>query len=156
MTSVKRFEDLVCWQEGRKLVNFIYQLTRKKQFFDFSLKNQIQRAVISIISNIAEGFERGTKEEFIYFLYIAKASCAEVRAQLYIALDQNLISNNDFQKAIQQTKRISAMIYRLIESLKGSKLKGLKYKSVKKQNSWEKFLQENHPKIYKELYEKTT
>ncbi|GAI86230.1 unnamed protein product, partial [marine sediment metagenome] len=145
MASVKRFEDLICWQEARKLVNAIYQLTRNKQFFDFSLKDQIQRAVISIISNIAEGFERGTREEFIYFLYIAKASCGEVRAQLYIALDQGFINNNDFQQALQQAKRISAMIYRLIESLKGSRFKGLKYKRVQKRDPLEELLQKDYP-----------
>lgn len=154
MTSVKRFEDLICWQEGRKLVNAIYKLTRRKQFFDFSLKDQIQRAIVSIISNIAEGFERGTKEEFIYFLYIAKASCGEVRAQLYIALDQGFINNNDFQQALQQAKRISAMIYRLIESLKGSRFKGLKYKTKEKEDRLEKLLREDFPQVHQQLYKK--
>ena len=85
---VKSFEDLYIWQISRELVNLIYQLTSQKSFTDFSLKDQIQRAAVSIISNIAEGFERGTKDEFLYFLYIAKGSCGEVRAQLYIALDR--------------------------------------------------------------------
>lgn len=154
MASVRRFEDLICWQETRKLVNFIYQLTRKKQFFDFSLKDQIQRAVISIISNIAEGFERGTKEEFIYFLYIAKASCGEVRSQLYIAFDQKFIDISDFQKACQQAKRISAMIYKLTESLKDSRFKGLRHKIGQKRDVFEQFLQKDFPDLHKELYRK--
>lgn len=154
MASVKKFEDLICWQEGRGLVNFIYQLTRKRQFSDFSLKDQILRAAVSIISNIAEGFERGTKDEFIYFLYIAKASCGEVRAQLYIALDQEFIDKSDFQKAHQQAKRISAMIYRLIESLKVSRFKGLKHKAVERKNKLEVLLQKDFPEIHEKLYTK--
>ena len=78
MSSVKRFEDLVCWQKARELVKAIYNLTRKPSFSrDLSLKDQIQRAGVSIMSNLAEGFERGTKDEFLYFLYIAKGSLAK-------------------------------------------------------------------------------
>lgn len=156
MASVKRFEELICWQEGRKLVNFIYQLTRDRRFSDFSLKDQILRAAVSIISNIAEGFERGTKEEFIYFLYIAKASCGEVRAQLYIALDQKFIDGVGFQKAHQQAKRISAMIYRLIESLKGSKFKGLKHRAVERKDALKELLQKDFPEIHEKLYANTS
>lgn len=151
MATVKRFEELVCWQEGKRLVNLIYKLTRQKAFTDFSLKDQIRRAVVSIISNIAEGFERGTREEFIYFLYIAKASCGEVRAQLYVALDQEFIGKKDFQEASQLAKRVSAMIYKLIESLKGSRFKGLRYKRVEKRDNWKEFMKENYPEIYKQL-----
>ena len=112
---------------------------------------QIRRAVVSIISNIAEGFERGTREEFIYFLYIAKGSCGEVRTQLYIALDQGFITQKEFEQASQLAKRISAMIYKLIESLKGSKYKGLKYKQTPREDPWEKFMKENHPEILQQL-----
>ena len=126
MAKVERFEDLHCWQEGRKLVNLIYSLTSSKAFRDWSLKDQIQRAAVSVISNIAEGFERGTREEFIYFLYIAKGSCGEVRAQIYIALDQKFITEKDFDDIANQARRISAMIYRLIESLKVSRYQGIK------------------------------
>lgn len=155
MATVKRFEDLICWQEGRKLINLIYKLTQQKSFTDFSLKDQIQRAAISIISNIAEGFERGTKEEFVWFLYIAKGSCGEVRTQLYIALDQGFISSNDFQQASGLAKRVSAMIYRLIESLKVSGFKGLRYKQVKTKNSWEEFMKQNYPNLLKDLQSRT-
>lgn len=155
MSTAKKFEDLICWQEARKLVNNIYRLTRNNQFRDFSLKDQIQRASVSIISNIAEGFERGTKEELIHFLYIAKGSCAEVRTQLYIALDQNFINKSEFEEVYQQAKRISAMIYYLIESLKGSRFKGLKYKMVEKKDKLEELLQENYPELYQKLYQKS-
>ncbi|PIS14210.1 four helix bundle protein [Candidatus Shapirobacteria bacterium CG09_land_8_20_14_0_10_47_13] len=151
MTSVKRFKDLTCWQEGKRLVNLIYGLTRQKTFSDFSLKDQIQRAAVSVISNIAEGFERGTREELIYFLFIAKGSCGEARTQLYIALDQKFISPQDFQQASVLAKRVSAMIYYLIQSLKVSGYKGLKYKSAKKEESWEEFMRKYAPDTLQKL-----
>jgi len=151
MATAKRFEDLTCWQEGKRLVNLIYKITSNKTFSDFSLKDQIRRAAVSVISNIAEGFERGTKEELVYFLYIAKGSCGEVRSQLCIALDQKFIVNRDFEEANALAKRVSAMIYRLIESLKVSGYKGLKYKKDKKNLSWEEFMKKYSPETLKKL-----
>ena len=152
MASVRRFEDLVCWQKGKELTNLIYKLSQRKKFVDFSLKDQIRRAAVSIISNIAEGFERGTREEFIHFLFIAKASCGEVRAQLYIALEQGFISKKDFQETARLAEGVSAMIYKLIESLKSSRFKGLKYKPGEKKDQWEEFMKKNYPDIHKKLY----
>lgn len=83
------------------------------------------------MSNIAEGFERGTREEFIHFLYIARASCGEVRTQLYIAKDIGFIEENEFSKTKEQAEFISKLIYRFIESVKVSKYKGLKFKKQK-------------------------
>jgi len=84
--AVKYFEDLEVWKEARRLTNEIYGATRNDGFSkDFGLRDQIQRAAVSIMSNIAEGFERGGNQEFIQFLYIAKGSCGEVRAQLHVA-----------------------------------------------------------------------
>lgn len=151
MATVKRFEDLICWQEGKNLVNLIFKITNQKAFTDFSLKDQIRRAAVSIISNIAEGFERGTREEFVHFLYIAKGSCGEVRAQLYVALDQKFITDQDFQIVTLLAKRISAMLYHLIESLKVSKYKGLKYKHNKEELSWEEFMKQYSPETLKKL-----
>ena len=128
MSNVKSFEDLYCWQKARELVRLIYYLTKKKSFSDFSLKDQIRRASVSVLSNIAEGFERGTKEEFLYFLYIAKASCGEARAQLYVALDQEFINKQEFLRAFNLAKQTSGIIYKFIESIKVSKFKGLKWK----------------------------
>jgi four helix bundle protein len=86
--GVNKFEDLVAWQKARELTKAVYHATRKEGFArDFGLAGQIQRACISIMSNIAEGFERSNPNEFHHFLVVAKASCAEVRSQLYIALD---------------------------------------------------------------------
>jgi four helix bundle protein len=88
MAGVTRFEDLIAWQKARGLTSAIYQATRKDSFAkDFGLSGQIQRAAVSIMSNIAEGFERENPGEFHQFLVIARASCAEVRSQLYVALD---------------------------------------------------------------------
>ena len=86
--KVEKFEDLIAWQKARHLTLRIYQISRKGEFGrDYRLSGQIQGAAVSIMSNIAEGFERGGLGEFHQFLSTAKASCAEVRSQLYVALD---------------------------------------------------------------------
>lgn len=89
--AVKQFEDLEVWKEARRLTQIIYRLTKGEKFSkDFALRDQIQRAAVSIMSNIAEGFERGGNQEFIQFLYVAKASCGEVRSQIYVAFDKGI------------------------------------------------------------------
>ncbi len=86
MAKVDRFEDLIAWQKARELIRAVYEVTRLGVFAkDYNLSGQIQRAAVSIMSNIAEGFERGGRGEFHQFLSTAKASCAEVRSQLYVA-----------------------------------------------------------------------
>lgn len=92
---VEKFEDLIAWQKARVLTRQVYLATRQGAFAkDFGLSSQIQRAAVSIMSNIAEGFERGKRGEFHQFLSIAKASCAEVRAQIYIAFDVGYINHS--------------------------------------------------------------
>ena len=91
MAGVKKFEDLRRWQASRKLANLIYALTGKAAFPDASLRNQIRRAAVSVMSNIAEGFGRGSNQEFQYFLYIAKGSLTEVLSQLYLSCDLKYI-----------------------------------------------------------------
>jgi len=126
---IKRFEEIVAWQKARGLCADVYDITRNKKFSkDFGLKDQIQRSSVSIISNIAEGFERGSNNEFIQFLYIAKGSCGELRTQLYIALDLGYIYREEFDKIIKIASEVSRLIYYLIESLKVSKIKGAKFK----------------------------
>ncbi len=89
--KVAKFEDLIAWQKARELTCKIYQISRQGDFAkDFRLSGQIQSAAVSIMSNIAEGFERGGLGEFHQFLSTAKASCAELRSQLYVALDVRL------------------------------------------------------------------
>ena len=115
MATVKRFEDLEAWKLARELVNLIYDLTDKEVFKrDYDLKNQMRSAFVSVMSNIAEGFERGSDKDFARFLYIAKASCGEIRSQLYVSLDRKYNTQNEFdlatEKAIITNQRISGLI----------------------------------------------
>jgi four helix bundle protein len=127
---VKNFEDLEIWKEARRLTMEIYQLRRDSRFSkDFGLSNQIQRAAISIMSNIAEGFERGGNQEFIQFLYVAKGSCGEVRSQLYVAVDQSYVAQKHCDDVFKSFRRLSIMISNLIDYLKRSGMKGAKYNS---------------------------
>lgn len=151
MSTVKSFEDLFVWQKSRELTKLIYSYTRKPAFSrDFGLIDQIRRAVVSVMSNIAEGFERGGKEEIIYFFYIAKASCGEVRAQLYAAFDQGYINDNELKEGIELAKYVSALILKFINSLKVSKYKGLKFKKPEneKQKKVEELIRQHLPKDY--------
>jgi four helix bundle protein len=109
--EIRRFEDFVAWQKARALTASIYKATRTGEFVhDFELRGQIRRAAISIVSNIAEGFERGRSTEFHQFLSVAKGSCAELRAQLYVALDAGLITNEDFAKLMEQAEEVGRLI----------------------------------------------
>ncbi|MEX0802822.1 MAG: four helix bundle protein [Candidatus Binatia bacterium] len=126
--QVKNFEDLEIWKDARALTRGIYQLTRDSRFSkDFGLRDQIRRAAVSIMSNIAEGFERGGNQEFVQFLYVSKASCGEVRSQLYIALDQSYVAPEDCDDASKTFRRLSIMISNLIDYLKRNGMKGSKY-----------------------------
>ena len=131
--QVKNFEDLEIWKDARALTRAIYQLTREPNFSkDFALRDQIRRATVSIMSNIAEGFERGGNQEFIQFLYVAKASCGEVRSQLYVAFDQAYVARKDCEELTKSLRRLSIMISNLIDYLKRSGMKGEKYDSSKR------------------------
>jgi len=112
---IKSFEDLLIWQKSRLLVADIYKLNIPTK--EFSFRDQIQRAVVSIMNNIAEGFERMGNKEFKKFLYIAKGSCGEVRSMLYLALDFNFIDKNDFNRLSNTTLEISKMISSLIKKM---------------------------------------
>ncbi len=97
MSRIERFEDLDGWKLARALTGLIYNASGTGEFSrDFALRDQIRRAAISIVSNIAEGFERDGDKEFLQFLSMAKGSCGEVRAQLYLALDRAYISQEQF------------------------------------------------------------
>src|SRR5215475_13774506 len=111
MSKVERFEDLIAWQKARNLSRCIYTATRKGEWAkDYGLASQIQRAVVSITSNIAEGFERDRLTEFHQFLSMAKASCAEVRSQLYIALDAGYVTESQFNKLRAQAEEVTRII----------------------------------------------
>ena len=105
--KVKNLEDLEIWKDARMLTRSIYRITREPKFSkDFALRDQIQRAGVSIMSNIAEGFERGGNQELVHFLYIAKASCGEVRSQLYVAVDQSYLTQKDRDELTISFKRL--------------------------------------------------
>lgn len=118
MVTAERFEDLQTWQKARALTAAIYGATRHGAFAkDFGLTNQIQRAAVSVMSNIAEGFERGGLPEFHHFLSIAKASCGEVRSQLYIALDVGYLDADQFRSLSMQAEEVSKMLAGLRDSV---------------------------------------
>ncbi len=128
--AAKYFEDLEVWILSRELTNKIYNVSSNGRFAkDFGLRDQIRRAAVSIMSNIAEGYERGGNQEFIQFLSIAKASCGEVRSQLYVAMDQCYVGKTKCEQLIDKFKKLSIMINNFIKYLKGSRYKGAKYKS---------------------------
>jgi four helix bundle protein len=108
---IERFEDLIAWQKARVLTRRIYQETRRGEFArDFGLARQIQRAAVSIMSNIAEGFDRGSRAEFQQFLSIAKASCAEVRSQLYVAFDIGYIDQERLDELLSRAEEVSRIV----------------------------------------------
>jgi four helix bundle protein len=108
---VEKFEDIIAWQKARALTARIYQLTCEGKFArDYGLKDQIQRASVSIMSNIAEGFERGRPTEFHQFLSIAKGSCAELRSQLYIAFDAGYFSREVFDELMLKAIEVGRIV----------------------------------------------
>jgi four helix bundle protein len=111
VSGIERFEDLVAWQKARQLTKAIYAATQQANFTeDFGLTGQIQRAAVSIMSNIAEGFERGSNPDFHRFLVIAKASSAEVRSQLYVALDIGYINQTQFDHLSLQAQEVARLV----------------------------------------------
>ena len=108
---IEGFEDLIAWRKARELAREAYRVTRQGAFAkDYGLSSQIQRAAVSIMSNIAEGFERGNPREFHRFLSVAKASCAEVRSQLYVALDAGYLDEASFQELMRLAKETGKVI----------------------------------------------
>jgi four helix bundle protein len=111
LSRIDRFEDLIAWQKARDLTRIIYQVSRKGTFArDLGLSRQLQRAAVSIMSNIAEGFERGGRGEFHQFLSTAKASCAEVRSQRYVALDVGYLEHTEFARLLTMAEELARII----------------------------------------------
>ncbi len=124
MATVQSFEELEVWQAARQLVKEIYAASKLKPFaLDRDLKSQIRRAATSVMSNIAEGFERGSRKEFVQFLNIAKGSNGEVRSQLYVALDQEYVSEKRFEELRQSTVTLSRRIATFIRYLETCRMK---------------------------------
>lgn len=133
MAEIKKFEDIAAWQKARILSKAIYERSNLKPFnSDFDLKSQIRRSSGSVMDNIAEGFERGGRLEFIQFLSISKASSAEVRSQLYRALDQNYITKQDFNELYTLSEEISKMLSSFISYLNKTEVMGEKFKNRNK------------------------
>ena len=110
-----RFEDIIAWQKAKELTIQVYQLFENSK--DFGFKDQIQRASVSIMNNIAEGFERKTNNEFKQFLFIAKGSCGEVRSMLYLAKEMKRITEKDFVFLFSLSEEISKILSGLIKTL---------------------------------------
>lgn len=139
MSTVKRFEDLIAWQKARELAREIYRALKPCR--DNGFKDQIQRASVSVMSNIAEGFERGTKNEFINYLFIARGSCGEVRSQLYIGLDAGYLNEETFKRLNRLSEDCSVLIWRLIQSLQKSNISGLQYKRINRRAEADEWLE---------------
>ena len=116
--GIESFTDLIAWQKARDLTKNIYSITSRKGFqSDFALRDQMRRASVSIMSNIAEGFERASRREFHRFLVIAKGSCAEVHSQLYVAFDADYIEQETFERSLEMTKEVSRIVGGLRKSV---------------------------------------
>ena len=132
MTVLRRFEDIEAWQKARQLSNRVYEYTKKDDFKkDYGLCDQIRRAAVSVMSNIAEGFDRGGNKEFIQFLFIAKGSTSEVESQLYVALDNNYITREQFTEIKTLAKDVKSLLSGFIRYLKKTEMKGYKFKNLK-------------------------
>jgi len=130
MATVKRFEDLEAFQMTRELTRQLYRVTGTGRFArDYGLRDQITRAAISVMSNVAEGFERGGDKEFLQFFSLAKGSCGEIRAQLYVGIDQGYIDEQQFTTLVDQASRIGRALAGLMKYLRESQFRGSKFKA---------------------------
>lgn len=152
MATVQKFEDLVCWQKSRELANFVFDITDDPKFKDFDLKRQIRRAAVSSLSNIAEGFDRGTQAEFVDALFIAKGEVGEVRSQLYLAHDRGYIEMSIFRNGLQLTDECPRLIQSFAEKVKGGSRRGLQFKRILKPDPTKEILREWAPEAYKRMY----
>lgn len=119
--KIERFEDIKAWQEARELAKLVYELTKHPPFSkDFGLRDQIRRAAVSVMANIAEGFERRSHKDFRNFLSMALSSAAEVRSHLYVALDQGYIDEAAFTAASQRCEQASRLIFGFMKYLSKS------------------------------------
>jgi len=128
MAKIERFEDIDAWKKARELTKIIYEVTAQgKIASDFSLRDQLRRASVSIMANIAEGFEREGNKEFRQFLATAKGSAGEVKALLYVALDAGLTSMEQFQQIRILADETSRLLAGFLRYLKTSDKKGSKF-----------------------------
>jgi S23 ribosomal protein. len=129
MGTIARFEELQIWQTARQLASKVFEITNTKDFrIDFRFKSQCRASSGSVMDNIAEGFERSSRLEFIIFLGYAKGSCGEIRSQLYRAIDQNFLKKEEGDILINEYEILSKRITKFITYLNSSKIKGQKFK----------------------------
>jgi len=131
MGRIEKFEDIESWKAAREATKMVYEISSNGNFAkDFGLCNQMRRAAVSVLSNIAEGFERGGNKEFLQFLAVAKGSCGEVRAQLYVALDQSYLDEARFQEIAAKLSETSRLISGLMKYLRQSEFRGDKFRQT--------------------------
>ena len=130
MATIQRFEDIEAWKAARELSKAVYGVSSKGAFArDFALRDQIRSAVVSVMSNIAEGYERDGNREFCQFLSIAKGSAGEVRSQLYIALDAGYIDEEEFRRLSSLAIDVSRLLRGFMRYLASTEIRGEKYKA---------------------------
>lgn len=128
--AIERFEDIKSWQLARQLAHEIFLITQREPArYDFSLKDQINKSMGSVMDNIAEGFERDGNKEFIQFLFVSKASAGEARSQWYRMFDRNYTSGEEYERIHAELQKISYLIMKLINYLKRLEMKGSKFRS---------------------------
>lgn len=128
MATIKKFEEIEAWKRAREVTNEIYKLTFTSHFDkDYQLKNHLRKTATSIMSNIAEGFDRGGNKEFNQFLSVAKGSCRELQSQLYIAFDQKYLNKEEFEKVYSKIWEVKNTIRGLSKYLRNSTLQASKY-----------------------------
>ena len=119
MATIKRFEDLECWQEARKLVKIVYSFTKKDEFKkDYELVRQVRKSSVSSMGNIAEGFHRNSPKDFMRFLDYSRSSVAETLSHLYVALDQNYINETEMAQAKEQADIVWKKVNNFISYLR--------------------------------------
>jgi four helix bundle protein len=129
MGKIQKFEDILAWQKARELTREVYAHSKTGAFAkDFGLKDQIQRASVSIMGNVAEGYDRGGDKEFIQFLSVSKGSCGEVKSHLYVALDQQYINSPQFNQLYNSADEVGRLLGGFMAYLKQSDLRGRKFK----------------------------
>jgi four helix bundle protein len=129
MATITKFEDIEAWQKGRTLKQVLYRHSRQGEFAkDFTLRDQIRRAAMSVTANIAEGFERGGNREFIQFLSTSKGSCGEVQDHLYTAMDESYITKSEFEALYAQTAEVARLLGGFMKYLQGSEIRGNKFR----------------------------
>lgn len=149
MPAAKRFEDLLIWQRARELANLTYKITGQSCFRDSALRDQMRRAAVSVMSNIAEGFGRGSNEEFQRFLYIARGSLTELRSQLYLASDLKYLSDAGFTRAANLYDQAARLIQSFAKSMRSAN--GGSFRRRKEQKPWSERVRE----LMKEIQDPT-